>query len=142
MNMKKVWIYILTVVGLLLAYNVVIVAGNPEDTTVYPFIVWWLSAMMVYTVIIFIASLVLTFCVKDRRTIGLLIVLSGFLFFIISVVVNYNLLFFRENRILGWNLMCSFIMALESIGGQFLLVGVMSMCYSKWKKRKCEKYNK
>ena len=134
--MKKVWTYLLTVMVLLLSYNYLIVRGNPKETTVYPVIVWWLSGMFVYPVISFIAGLILAFCVKDKKTRFLLILLSGFLFFTVSLLVNYQLLFFRESRVLGWNLTCSIIMALESIGVQGILVALIHIWQEKWKKKK------
>lgn len=133
--MKKAWIYFFTIIGLLVIYSIWVVAINPKETTLYPVIIWYLNGVVVYPLISLIAGGILSFIVKDKRYISFFIMLSGFLFFVVSMMVNHMLLFFQDNHGIGLNLKCSLFFVFEVVLIQFFMVGIVGM-YRKTRKKK------
>lgn len=133
--MKKVWIYIGLIIGFLVIYHCGVIAKSPKGESLYPLAIWYLSGIIIYPIVALIAGGVLHFIVKDKKYIFILILLSGFLFFIVSMVVNYRLLFFRDNHGLGLNTKFSLIFAVEVIFIQFIVLGILKVYGNYQKKR-------
>ncbi len=126
-DLKRVWIYYLVIILLLIFYDLFIIKSNPSEPSLYVVHTWTLSFLLAYPVISLISGVLLRVIVAGWKKQILLIVFSSPIFFIASAIMIGTLLSWSEKNVLRFSIGGSIKLALEAIILQMLVIGIAEL---------------
>ena len=125
--MKKEWIYYTIIVLFMIAYDFFVIITRPSEPSFYVISTWTVSLLLVYPVVSLISAILLRIFVMGWKKQIMLIIFSGLIFFIASVIMIGALSSWNDNDELRFIIEGSIRLALEAMIVQMLVIGLAEL---------------